>query len=172
MRIGTSLLMSALVLSLMTGCARNAGGDDPAAAATREARAFERHVRDLSERASEAESVEAWRALSAAGTAAFPTLVAHFDHAEVAAEGLRGATGTPTTVGEACFNLLQMQVEGRWPKSLREYHVLSRENAEAWLAERRGMTLAELRLAAAREALEKAEAAMRAEPPGGWAREA
>jgi hypothetical protein len=112
-----------------------------------------------------AESAAAWNALQAAGINAFPMLIANFDNRAIAADEFQQATSEPTTVGDACFDLLQQKVEGRWPKSVRDYRVLSPENAGDWLAMRRGKSLDELRRDARYEAVQKAETALAADPP-------
>jgi hypothetical protein len=58
-------------------------------------------------------------------------------------------------IGEVAFDLIQMAVEDAWPKAFRHFHVLTPDNAEKWLAKHQGKSLRELRVAAAKEALEK-----------------
>ena len=111
----------------------------------------------------------AMAALRQAGTAAFPALLAHLNDATPAAPGVfqraelrRESGGTYTavapTIGDACFDVLQGQIEGVWPKAYRDYYVVSKQSVHQWLARRPGATLQQLRIDAAQEALRRAEA--------------
>jgi hypothetical protein len=67
-------------------------------------------------------------------------------------------------VGEACFHILQYEVEGNWPKGYRRYYVLSEDNAAQWLAAHPGQTIEQLHTATRAESLGQAEAALAKKP--------
>jgi hypothetical protein len=104
--------------------------------------------------------------LEEAGIRAFPALLAHVtDNApanEAFQEALvrRRADGTfkivDPTIGDACFGLLQRQIEGAWPKVCRNYHALSPRNIRGWVEYHRGLSLEELRVQAAQQSLDRA----------------
>ncbi|HEV2293057.1 MAG TPA: hypothetical protein VGR35_04325 [Tepidisphaeraceae bacterium] len=161
--------LTLVVLSLAVGSACNhpidrASSDPPSSTPADARHDYERHIRRLSAKARPADSTASWRALKAAGTDAFPALIAHFRDRAIAAESLQGATLNPSTVGDACFDLIQMQIEGAWPKSLEDFHVLTPENTREWLAAHAGLTLDEMRRVASERAVARAEAALAAEP--------
>jgi hypothetical protein len=68
------------------------------------------------------------------------------------------------TIGEVCFGIVQTQVEGHWPKSFRQYYVLSPRKAKSWVEAHQGLTLPQLRRAARQESLRRAEADRAAKP--------
>src|SRR4029078_207008 len=104
--------------------------------------------------------------LESAETRAFPALLAHLEDntkasstfqravMEVAASG--NATLHHPTIGEACFDLIQSQVEGNWPKAYRQYYVLSPQNVVSWWQSRRDRLLQELKIETARASLAQA----------------
>ncbi len=121
--------------------------------------------------------VQALDTLNAAGTDAFPSLIAHFSdttHTEDAFFAREIVDIAPDgtirphipTVGEACFGVFQGQIEGNWPKGYRQYYVLTPENAQQWLDAHPRMTLAQLRVAAAEESLRLAEIDAAKDPQG------
>ena len=132
------------------------------------AQPYEEHVRNLAQ-GTPKEAVEAsLRALRAAGTAAFPILTANFtNEAPAVAEffardaftRLPDGSITPyaPSLGAVCFDLLQGQIEGNWPKGFRQYYVLSPSNAKSWLDAHKGLTLAQLRRISREESLRRAE---------------
>ena len=101
-----------------------------------------------------------------AGLDGFPALTAHLDNPVRAAqhfvsEGLaRDSNGNPIpykpSIGTACFELLQGQIEGVWPKGYRSYQVLNPSNIREWLAMRKDKSLQELRLECATNSLNTA----------------
>ncbi|HEX6625147.1 MAG TPA: hypothetical protein VF064_15655 [Pyrinomonadaceae bacterium] len=126
---------------------------------------YEKAIRNLEEGNDNQVVEEAIRELYAAGTDAFPDLFAHFGDQRKAsvkhfgAKALQCAPGVEPcppyhpTIGEACFDILGGQVEGNWPKGARGYYTLTAGNAKAWWEARRGMSLKELQLEAARSSL-------------------
>jgi hypothetical protein len=163
-RLFTFFCALSLLLS-MTACSRPAGARESARPSRPAPRHdFERHIHSLSADAPPAASIASWEALRAAGADAFSSLIDHFDDPAVAADALQQATAEPTTVGQACFDLLQQQIEGRWPKSARDFQVLRPGNAREWLDANRGLTLEELRRVARRQSLARAEEALAADP--------
>lgn len=129
---------------------------------------YEKCVQRLAAGTPQEQIKKALKVLDAAGRDAFPTLISHFsdttpaepttfprDIVEIGPDG--SIRPYRPTVGEVCFDLLQGQVEGNWPKAYRQYYVLSPDNAQQWLAAHQGMTLEQLRMVAARESLQRAE---------------
>jgi len=133
---------------------------------------YDRHVRSLSAATPPAKARASHGALYAAGMDAFPTLLAHLDDKAVAAFELAGARAEPITVGEVCFELVQLQIEGAWPKAFRDFHVLTPDNTRQWLAAHSGLTLEELRRAATKQAVAQTEAALAANPSNGYLQKA
>lgn len=130
---------------------------------------YEQHIRRFASNTPPNTVQAAVRTLRQAGTNAFPALLAHLgDKAPAERNTFQRAQVRQTpdgkfeiavpTIGDACFDLLQTQVEGAWPKGYRRYHVLSPETARDWLTRHRGLSLQQLRIDAARESLERAEA--------------
>jgi hypothetical protein len=101
-----------------------------------------------------------------AGTKAFPVLVAHrgdiakashvFQRVVFDVDASGNATFHLPTIGDACFDVLQAQVEGEWLKGYRQYHVLSPETVAEWWELHKTKSLRELRLETARLSLEAA----------------
>lgn len=156
------LIFSALLfLGLLPLCA--AGGD------------YELHVKHLAAGTPEKDIKAALQAFDTAGLAAFPTLLAHFSNTTPAeprffqrdevllVDGQFAGLSTPR-IGDACFDILQSQVEGNWPKAYRTYYVLSPSNAKQWLEDHRGLTLPQLQRASRAESLRRAEAALANDP--------
>jgi hypothetical protein len=126
---------------------------------------FSGYVRQLAAGMPERDAVRALRALTDAGVRAFPTLLAHLSDREPIQASLnnRDVSGTPT-VGELCFDLLQTQIEGNWPKGFREFYILTPDNAEQWLDEHKTQSLRQLQLTSREESLRRAEAESAAHP--------
>lgn len=130
-----------------------------------EALTFEGAVADLAVDKDKATVEKALDTLYEGGTAAFPTLIAHLGDRRKASLrhfGGRAIQCVPAaepcipyepTIGEACFGILGVQVEGNWPKAHTRYYTLTPENAGAWWEARRGMSLKDLQLEAARSSL-------------------
>jgi len=98
--------------------------------------------------------------LERAGTKAFPALLAHLNDTTTAFEVFQrevqdGNVPSPT-MGDACFDLVQGQIEGNWPKGLRQYYVLSRTNIVSWWYARKEKPLKDLRIEAALTSLSMA----------------
>jgi hypothetical protein len=98
---------------------------------------------------------KAMATLERAGTEAFPALLAHLNDTTTASEVFQRAVqdvygNVPSpTIGEACFDLVQGQIEGNWPKGLRQYYALSRANIVSWWYARKEKSLKDLRIEAA-----------------------
>jgi hypothetical protein len=69
-------------------------------------------------------------------------------------------------IGEVAFDLIQVSIEGSWPKGYRSLYVITPENIEAWLAEHKNQSLREMQVACAKEALAKAEHNATKDPSG------
>lgn len=130
---------------------------------------YERAIQDLAE-GKDPQTVEAAiRVLSEAKTQAFPALIKHLSDktpASVEHFSLRdilcvpGSTPCPPwqpTIGEACFDILQSEVEGNWPKAFRSHYILTADNVGEWWESRRTMSLKDLQLDAATTSLERAK---------------
>jgi hypothetical protein len=138
--------------------------ENPSPAPTSPSVDYARTVRDLSADSSSETNRIAWDTLMAAGAEAFPALLNHLKDTRAAGPAFQQQREEKTTVGDACFDLLQQQIEGRWPKSVRQFQVLSPENRRQWLDAHRGLDLHELRLAASRESIQKVGAALAKDP--------
>src|SRR5678816_2897069 len=88
---------------------------------------YERAIQDLAEGKDRQTVKTAIQVLSDAKTQAFPALIKHLSDktpASVEYFGLRDILCAPQTpcppwqptIGEACFNIIQSEVEGNWPK--------------------------------------------------------
>jgi hypothetical protein len=103
-----------------------------------------------------------------AKTRAFPALIKHLNDktpASVEYFGLREILCAPQTtpcspleptIGEACFEIIQSEVEGNWPKAYRSHYTLNAGNVREWWESRRTMSLKDLQLDAATSSLERA----------------
>jgi hypothetical protein len=92
-------------------------------------------------------------------------LVGHLEDSARAADYFRVQDvlwdlGHPS-VGDVCLGIIQGQIEGHWPKGYRQYHVLTPESTKRWLEAHQGLSLRELRIAAAQESLRRAESEIR-----------
>ena len=128
---------------------------------------YETAIASLSEKSDAAQVTGAIAALESAGAKAFPALLAHLNDTarasvvfqralmEVDAKGNVVGLHHPT-IGEACFALIQNQVEGNWPKAYRQYYVLSPKNVVSWWQARKAKTLKELQLETAQASLTQA----------------
>jgi len=130
---------------------------------------YEQHIQRFASNTPPETVRTALRTLEQAGTNAFPALLANLrDRTPAARDFFQRAEGSFVTngifkpaiptVGDACFGLLQSQIEGNWPKGFRHYYVLSPANAGEWLARYKGLPLQRLRVEAAQQSLRRAEA--------------
>ena len=129
---------------------------------------YERAIQDLAEGKDPQTVKTAIQVLSDAKTEAFPALIKHLsDKTPASGEyfGLRDimclSQTTPCspwqpTIGEACFEIIQSEVEGNWPKAYRSHYTLAAGNVGEWWESRKSMSLKELQLDAAKTSLERA----------------
>jgi hypothetical protein len=127
---------------------------------------YESAIASLSENSDAVQVAGAIATLESAGTKAFPVLLAHLNDTARASVVFQGALievdvkGNVMvhhpTIGEACFALIQNQVEGNWPKGYREYYVLSPKNVVSWWHARKTKPLKELQLETAQASLTRA----------------
>ena len=129
---------------------------------------YELAIQDLAEGTDPERVKTAILVLSDAKTQAFPALIKHLGDktpASVEYFGLRdllcGPQTTPCaawqpTIGEGCFEIIQSEVEGNWPKAYRSHYILTVGNVREWWESRRTMSLKDLQLDAATTALERA----------------
>ena len=129
---------------------------------------YERAIQDLAKGKDRQTVKTAVQVLSDAKTRAFPALINHLSDktpASVEFFGGRAVQCAPQTtpcppwqptIGEACFGIIQSEVEGNWPKAYREHYTLTAENVGKWWESRRTMSLKDLQLHAATTSLERA----------------
>jgi hypothetical protein len=126
--------------------------------------AYERAVASLAVGHNDAVVMAGYKTLEAAGTKAFPVLIAHVKdtvkaapgHFEEARVDRLGNIEQPT-VGDVCFRLMRYEVEGDWPKGFRDYQVLTKENVTTWWEKHRTKSLREMRLETTRISLARAK---------------
>jgi hypothetical protein len=127
---------------------------------------FESAIFELKEDASDEVIDRALKTIREGEEKAFPSLLKHLGNRERATVRFQRAmieidpvTGEQRLhhplLGEVAFDLIQMAIEDAWPKAFRGFHVLTPDNAEKWLRKHQGKSLTELRIAAAKEALEE-----------------
>ena len=144
-------------------------------AATQTNNRFERCIRNLAQGTAPETIKASLNTLDAAGTDAFPALLAHLnDPARAEPEFFqreivdRMPSGEwrlhPPAIGEVCFDMIQGQIEGNWPKDFRDFYTLEESNVRQWLAAHRGLNLEQLRAAAQRESLSRAQAELAKHP--------
>ena len=128
---------------------------------------YETAIASLSENNEHSRVTNAIAVIESAGTKAFPALLAHLNDTTKASTLFQRAvmefdeTSKVTrvhapTIGEACFDLIQGQVEGNWPKAYRHYYVLTPENVVTWWQSRKDRSLQELQIETARTSLARA----------------
>ena len=127
---------------------------------------YETAIASLSENSERSRVASAIAVLESAGTKAFPALLAHledttkasstFQRAEMEVDASGNATLHHPTIGEACFDLIQNQVEGNWPKAYRQYYVLLPGNVASWWQSRKDKSLSELQIETAQASLAQA----------------
>jgi hypothetical protein len=129
---------------------------------------YQRAIQDLAEGKDQQTVKTAVQVLSEAKTRAFPSLIKHLSdktHASFEYFGWRDIQCAPQatpctpwrpTIGEACFAIIQSEVEGHWPKEYRSYYTLTAGNVGEWWDSRRTMSLEDLQLDAAASSLDRA----------------
>jgi hypothetical protein len=129
---------------------------------------YERAIENLAEHKDPQTVKTAIQVLGDAKTQAFPALIKHLSDKTPASVEYLGARAilcapqaTPCppwqpTIGEACFEIIQSEVEGNWPKAYRSYYTLTAANVGEWWESRRTMSLKDLQLDAATTSLERA----------------
>ena len=68
----------------------------------------------------------------------------------------RGPPHNKVTLGDVAFDLIQYLVEGKIPIIYRKHFLLTKDNAKEWLSARKGKTIEQLQIEAAKTSLEKA----------------
>jgi hypothetical protein len=162
-RISCGVIKIALMAILIFGFWNAAGF-----AKGREPKNYDQYIKNFSAGTPDEKIKSSLKALDEAGMDAFPSLISALTNIEPAEPNFfqleemailpDGSSKLHSpTIGEACFGILQGQIEGNWPKGFREFYVLTPDNAKAWLEARKGQTLPELRAAASAEALRRSE---------------
>lgn len=150
--IPSAVTMAALILSA-TGCTQSP--PDPAAVA----RTYEEAVDNLAEDKDVAVVEKALETLYEGKLKAFPTLVAHVNDPRRASgraymKSVVSLDGSGPTIGMVCLDVLQMQVEGNWPKAFQPYYYLRSKNVASWWEANKDKPLDQLRIEAAESALD------------------
>jgi hypothetical protein len=163
-----ALILAVSFLAWVAGCHGSADLRGSTVTETKFEAVYDATIRDLAAERGDAKNTAAWNGLTAAGSIAFPYLIRHFGDPELAGHIFQGDTiAMKKTVGDACFELIQMQVEGRLPKTWRKYYVLTPQNTAQWLAAHRQSSLEELRIAASRDQLACVQSVLAADPGNG-----
>ena len=137
---------------------------------------FEAQIKNLAEGKPDADIKAALAAIKNGGTAAFPALLAHLSDftvvepryfqrdafTSVEIDGVWHPSGP--LMSSACFDLIQDEIEGVWPKFYRSYYVLSTNNVKEWLKAHEGLTLAQLRRVTREESLRRAKESLAKDP--------
>jgi hypothetical protein len=139
------LLGSVLVIAAGCGSAR----DDE--------RSYERAVASLAADNGVETAQSGFETLALAETKAFPVLIAHVHDSTRAAFSLQGDRIGDPTVGSVCFQILQTEVEGEFPKSLLDYHILTSAYVRQWWEQHKTKSLPEIRLESAQMSLDMAK---------------
>ena len=114
----------------------------------------------------DSETDDAVELIESAGVDAFRALIARLDDETDACDRFMGSVGFigpgphkpyHPPIGGACFDILQGQIEGVWPKGYRQYHVLNHSNIQKWLEQRKNKILNELQMECARVSLDTAK---------------
>src|SRR5689334_9016330 len=105
---------------------------------------YVRAIQDLAEGKDSDTVNRAILAVLYAKTDAFPALIKHVSNTTPSSYeyfGLRDILCVhektpcppgPPTIGEACFEIIQSEVEGNWPKAYRSYYTLTAGNVGEW----------------------------------------
>ena len=128
---------------------------------------YERAIQDLAEGKDPQTVKTSIQILSNAKTRAFPALITHlsdktpasleyFGGREIQCAPQTSPCRWQPTIGEACFEIIQSQVEGNWPKEYSRHYTLTPGNVDEWWKSRRTMSLKDLQLDAATTSLERA----------------
>lgn len=156
-----------LLLTVFSAC----GNSDPRVS-SRDVSAitpeYERAIQDLAEGKDRQTVKTAIEVLSDAESQAFPALIKHLSdktpasleyfggHAVQCAPQTTPCPPWQPTIGEACFVIIQSEVEGNWPKAYMSHYTLTAGNVGEWWESRRTMSLKDLQLDAATTSLEHA----------------
>jgi len=120
---------------------------------------FSNLVDTLSAEHSRDEALAAHRELVDGGKQAFPTLLKRMDDETITHIEFLGSVSTtdPPPIGQVCFEILQMQIEGQWPKGFRSFHVLNKTNIAQWVKTNSSQSLAEMRRTVLTQAIRNIE---------------
>ena len=166
MKSPTAIFFISLLLAAFSAC-WNTDARISSREATPITSEYERAIQDLAEGKDQQTVKTAVQVLSDAR--AFPALIQHLSDKTLASVEYFGgsdiqcapqATPCPPwqpTIGEACFAIIQSEVEGNWPKAYRGYYTLTAGNVGEWWQSRRTMLLKDLQLDAAKSSLDRAE---------------
>jgi len=153
----TRLLLIFAPLLIAIGCSSTAAPDQ-----------YETAVKSFASGTPIEETTAAIKLVQSAGVDAFDSLLSHLNDETLASDNHfmramvtideNGNAGLiKPTIGDACFDILQGQIEGVWPKGYREHYILNRSNIRDWLTKRNGKSLYELRVECAKSSLESAK---------------
>lgn len=152
---GRLLIIMVVLLAGTAGCMKNRATDVTSD--------YSVSVESLLEGTPEDETEAAIATLRSAGIKAFPTLLGYLDDPRKASGIFQKALVTADgeayhpRIGDACFDIIHLQIEGNWPKTYRDYYALRQDNIREWWENNKTKSLAELRVQCARESLRRAE---------------
>ncbi|HKO96280.1 MAG TPA: hypothetical protein VJU86_04775 [Pyrinomonadaceae bacterium] len=163
----TAIFVIALSLTAFSACGKT-DGRISSREATPIISEYEKAIQDLAEGKDRQTVKVAVQILRDAKTGAFPALIQHLsDKTPASFEYFGGRDvqcppqATPCTrqptIGEACFLIIQSEVEGNWPKAYIGYYTLTAGNVGEWWQSRQTMSLKDLQLEAAKSSLERAK---------------
>src|SRR5580698_6434108 len=163
--IAASGILAWLVYELPRWASAHRSGSE--APSPSELKSYEDAVAELAVGNTEERVFGALDTFRAAGTKAFPILIAHtrdtakassqFQHVVFDVHPDGESTFHAPTIGDACFDIIQSQVEGQWQlKAYDQYHVLSPDTIKPWWESHKTKSLRELRLESAQLSLETA----------------
>lgn len=121
---------------------------------------FSKLLDTLSAEHSRDDALAAHRELVAAGKQAFPELLMRLDDETITHIEFLGSVSTtdPPPIGQVCFEILLLQLEGRWPKGFRQYRILDKSNISEWVEHHLTKSLPEMRHIALTQAIQNVNA--------------
>lgn len=152
-------LLPILAVALVLGGVKASGSDE-----------YETALLQLKEGSTDSDVRHSLGFLRAAKEKAFPSLLRHLNDGDLAStrhfprdevvQDPRTGSWSPyhPSIGEIAFAIIHESIEGNWPKGYRSLYVITLENVRQWLENHAGLSLREMQIAAAKEALAKAEA--------------
>lgn len=120
---------------------------------------FSKLVDALSEEHSIEKALAARSELVSASKQAFPVLLNRLNdqtYTHIEFLGSVSTTDLPS-IGQVCFEILRIQIEGRWLKGMIQFHILDQSNITQWVNNHSLKSLTEMRQIALTQAIQKVE---------------